>query len=389
VYHRIENKDPDVEEVELKDITSNDTTPAILSEQPQQKRKKSMGRKCFKCIALSYCFFILASTLVLLIVSGVAAYRVKHCVFPKAQKTNSFTYNSNVLDTLTIDIPSGSISVHTCSHATNVSVQVTTGASTPDLMEKIKVAVMQGHRSLSIIAQGPSFNMHNCQVMHIMVTIPAASKHQLSLSASVNVGLIKIQTGDYVFNNVDAKVNVGLVKARHLSAQTISTSAALGGIVGCHWNANQSVSVHASVGGACLYSITGNQSSFHVEKGYLRSRRIESTSVKSKVDFGFSVLNDIKADSLTSEIGYGRLSVEPNPSFAGTVIFSSQNGASFDLSGARGVVLPAVLYYEQPTPSYPTQQVQQIQVKGEGNAKAGKFELKSLSGNVDVYLRRQ
>jgi len=389
LYKPIENKD--VDDFELQDMEANSTTKEEKKvngcEDNNKCQKARRARACCTCMAVSHCVVLLATTFVLAIVLGVAAYRVKHCVYPSIHNINTYSFKPEDLDSLSFDIPTGSITVHTCSKAKNVTVKLTTGAKKSDLLEQTKVATVESPRSFGIVVQTPSFNLQSCHIVHVEVVIPESSKYPLSLIASAEVGLVQFKSNSYTFKNVEAKVNVGFVKARHLRAQTISATASLGGVMGRDWTANQS-SVHIDVGGACLKSISSGHSTFEIQKGYLKTCDMDSQTMNVKVDYGFSCLKEVNAKSLVSEIGYGRMSVQPSTSFAGTIVFSTQRG-SFDITGSRGVVVPPAITFQQQLPKQAPQQMQQIQISGtEKISETSKFELKTSSGHVDLHLRR-
>jgi len=388
IYQKVQTKD--VDEIELQDITTNSSEIEDVKNKAASpkviKKAKSPIRKCCRCFVFSYCFVLFAVLFVTSIVFVVAGFRVKHCIYPSVHTTKAFSYKPELVDHLAFDIPSGSISVHTCQRATNVTVKVTTGAKSADLMSKIKLSVVEASRSLAITAQGPSFNLQNCQIVHVEVVVPAKSLHLLSISASADVGYISLNGESYTFENVNAKLNVGFIKVQHVTANDISASVSLGRVSGSNLEAKKNLSVKAETGFACINKVSSQFVSVQVEKGYLRACHVTShNSTQVKVGMGHAVLNDIMSENLIGEIGYGKMWTEPSTKFSGIVSFSTVDG-TFDVTAARGNSVPTVVSYEQQN-----QVVQQIQIVDENQAAVtgkGKFSFKAETGTVTVFLRR-
>jgi len=327
---------------------------------------------------------MVAVVFVSFIILFVAAHRVKQCVYPSIHYSKVFTYNPENLDRLEFDIPTGSISVHTCPHAKNVTVLVTVGGKTIELMSKIKLTVNETSGALVVAAHGPSFNLQNCQIIHVEVVIPAKSSHLLTLNASTNVGYISLNGESYTFESVTTKVNVGVIKARHVKAIEFSASVYLGKVSGSDLE-TKNISVKADVGFACVKHVRSQHIAFNVEKGYLRACHVTSSNTTvAKVGMGYGALNDIMSENLLGEIGYGRMWAEPNTKFSGSVSFSSVDG-TFDVSASRGLLAPTIVTYEQQN-----HEVQKVQIPDEtpGVTGKGKLDFKAETGTVNIYLRR-
>jgi len=345
------------------------------------KTRARRFRKCGKCCVLTGCAVLFATVFVLAIAFGVAAYKIKHCVYPAQMDTKTYTFDPATLNSLEFHIPTGSIKVYTCSKAKNVTVTVTTGAKTTQLLQEIVVDVMQSANSLSICAKGPGFDLQNCQIMHVTVVIPESSKHPISLSATAEVGYIRLSAEDYTFDKVDLNVTVGVIRASQITASKISAAASLGGIMGCTWNAT-CVDVHADIGGACLSQVTSQRTKISVDKGVVRARCIDSAEFNATLHYGCMVQKHINAKKMNSNLKYGRMWVSPSPKFSGSVTFSTCGAAHFDVSAGRGLDTPAVITQtvngvQQKTVRVPDQQ---------GNNGNGQFNLKSASGNVFLFI---
>jgi hypothetical protein len=267
--------------------------------------------------------------------------------------------------------------------AKNVSVTVTSGAKTKDLLQEIVMDVKEAPNSLSISAKAPSFDLQHCQILHVSVVIPATSTHLLSLSAKADVGYIRLKTQSYTFDKVDLNVNLGVVRAGKVSAKDISAAVSIGGVVGCTWNASETVTVNTGFGGSCLKGITAKQASVAVQTGYLRIRDVQSSDWNSKVNYGVMVQNDVMAKSVNSEINYGKMWVTPSKEFGGSVLFTTVNHGHLEVSAKRGVEVPAIV--SQTSASGDQQSVKIVDNKGlEGT---GKCNLKSTSGNVYLFIQ--
>jgi len=388
VYQKVETKDEEnalPEEYELEELPANsdkkDKAEASSDEKPKPQDKPNRVRVCAKFCTMSCCVLLLATVFVFSIIGGVIAYRVKHCVFPEITSVHSFSYEPGNIDIISFDIPTGSISVHTCHRATNVSVKVTTGAKSQSLLDQIKMNIQEPQKALSVVARSPSFDMRNCHVVHVEVVIPASSSHPISLSASAALGSIRINTNSYSFDKVDLNVELGRIKMKHVDAKAVTARTYLGGIFGKHVKSEGLFSVQTEVGGACLHHVDASKSVLEVQKGILRVYDLEASSVSAKVNFGFATLQNVFASYLESEMNFGKLWITPSKEFAGVVMFNSTSG-NLDISTAQDVSPPATVIV---SPEVQTLQL----VDKSGNIGFGKMHLKSNSANVDLNLVRK
>jgi len=303
-------------------------------------------------------------------------------VYPAHVSTKTYSYDPASLDVLSLNIPTGSITVHTCPKAKNVTVTVTSGSKNADELQEIVLDVKEAAKSLSISAKAPSFDLQHCHIIHVSVVIPADSTHPLSLSAKADVGYIRLKTKEYTFDKVDLSVNVGVVRAKKVSAKDISATASIGGVVGCTWNASETVTVNTGVGGACLNAVTAKQSLVTVQNGYLRVCNSESAEWNSTVGYGYMVLNNLLSKSVNSEINYGKMWVTPSNEFAGSVVFTTENHGHLEITAKRGIEPPAVV--DQISAGFTQKSAKLVDnKKHDGN---GKLNLKSVSGNVFLFV---
>jgi len=384
VYQKVDTKDDAIaipEEYELEELGADKKEDkASADEKPKQVQQPNRVRACAKCCTMSCCVLLLAVVFVFSIVAGVVAYRVKHCVNPEITSIHTFSYEPANIDTLSFDIPAGSISVHTCHRATNVSVKVITGAKSQALLKQFKVNIQEPQKALSVVVRSPSFDMLNCHIVHVEVVIPASSSHPISLSASAGLGSIRINTDSYTFDKVDLNVELGRIKMRHVDAKEVTARTYLGAISGKHVKTEGLFSVHTEVGGACLYHVDASKSVIEVQKGILRVHNLDATSVSAKVNYGYATLQNVFASYLESEMNFGKLWITPSKEFAGEIVFNSTTG-NIDISTAVDVTPPAIVVV---SPEVQTLQV----VDKAGNLGIGKMLLKSNSANADLNLVR-
>jgi len=301
-------------------------------------------------------------------------------VYPGIVDTKTYVYDPASLDILSLDIPTGSITVHTCPYAKNVTVKVSSGAKTHDLLQEIVLDVKETPNSLAISAKSPSFDLQHCQIMHVSVVIPASSQHLLSLFAKANVGYINVKTKSYTFNKLSLDVMVGVIKARKVSANDISAVTSFGGVMGCTWNATNSITVRSDIGGVCLKDIHAKQSSVSIDKGILRVKNVESPVWNSTLNYGCMVQKNVESQTLNSAINYGRMWISPSAQFSGHVVLSSPN-AHFDVSARRGLDVPVVV-----VDNTPGAQQKWVKVDKDGHDGLGRFNLKSSSGSVYLFI---
>jgi len=339
-------------------------------------------RKCGKCCLLTGCTALLATVFVLTIAFGVAAYKIKHCVHPSQVDTKEYTFDPSSLDVLSLNIPSGSISVHTCPRAKNVTITVVTGAKTADRLKEFVLDVKETANSFTLSAKAPSFNLQTCQIMHVSVVIPESSKHALSFTAKADVGYINLKTKAYTFDNVVLNTNVGLIRARKVTANDISATTSFGGIIGCTWNATNSINVHADIGGTCLTKLTSKQATVFVDKGVMRTCTVDTAVLNTTLNYGCMKITNLKSQSLNSHLTYGRMWVSPSPKFSGTVVFSSPNNGHFDVTAARGLEVPSISIENLPGLQQKWVRVVDEQAK-DGT---GRLTLKSESGSVELHI---
>jgi len=385
VYQKVDTKDPESapEEIELEDLSRKDTPSDAPKDNCKDKCKKARGkraRRCVRCLSVGFCLFMLASIFVSTIVIGVVAHRVRTCVYPPVNTIKSYTYEPANIDALSFDIPTGSVSVHSCERATNVSVKVTVGAKTTQLLQDIVVHVTESQKTLSIAAQAASFDLLHCQIVHVEVVVPATSTHAISLSASAGTGLIRVDAKSYTFSNVDLKVNVGGIKLRHLDADTLTASASLGGIAARSVKVQQALTVHADVGAMCIHHVDASKTTLDVGKGYLRVRDLDASSISTKVGYGLLTLNEFVSPFTYAELSYGKLWVAPKKDFSGEVAFNTASGR-FEVSSHRNTKTPPVNVI---SPKHQTLSV------ADSNGKTGvsKINLNTTSGNADLFLGR-
>jgi len=314
------------------------------------------------------------------IVMGVVGYRVHQCVHPQHKVVQEFTYAPENLDLVSVSIPTGSISVHTCSKSKNVTVKVTKGAKSGDLIELIDVKGELSGRALTISVTAPSFDLQHCQITHVEIIVPSTSPFPLSLSANAMTGLIRVKAKDFHFSDVHLTVTAGVIRASHVNSKGgIKAFTELGAVVACDLHAEENLTVVSQIGGTCLYRSSAKFTTLETSKGYMNVQHSEA-SEKLTVTMGYGTisLSNVSAQSLVGDLTYGRMWVMPNYQFVGDFSLKSQYGR-LEVSTVRG--------YGDPNFTVKTPLLQKGVVPAESSDRSpAHVELTTVNGNVDLHL---
>jgi len=205
---------------------------------------------------------------------------------------------------------SGTVTVHSCPHAKNISIRISEGAANEDLLSMMETKYTVKHKVLHLFSMGPSFDWFHCQMSHIEVLVPSSAV--LNLTAQTISGIISVQARAN-FDRVDLGTSFGIIKSSHLHVENTLNIRAILGYVSLHEVKSNVTHVEIQTGVAHLHEFKGINTRVQIKVGLAHFNALESQKeLFMEVDVGSICARDIvPAKTTHAVVEYGHLRFRP------------------------------------------------------------------------------
>jgi hypothetical protein len=301
----------ELEPIYVRISTTDDSNDEQLAYEPinpiaPEAPKRKWRRCAFGLLALFTVLWVTA-----LVVSGYfVAASVRQCVHGVHHRHTTLSYSPEELTGLDLFAVAGTITVHSCPYAKNITVKISEGAASESLLEAMKTQHALKAGVLHLFSMGPSFDWHHCQTSHIEVVLPASS--HLNLTAQAVAGLITVNTKS-TFDRVALGTSFGMIKSHNLHVLETLHVRAMVGVVSLHDVISNVTHVEVGTGVAQVNELLGMETRVDVRAGVARLNSIESNHTLSiAVEIGAVCAKEIGPSTTTrASVDYGLIGLKP------------------------------------------------------------------------------
>jgi hypothetical protein len=244
---------------------------------------------------------------------GLVGTHIHQCLHPHHHRSVSLSFDPKDVSALDLFVVAGSISIHSCPYAKNITIDVSEAAHSHELLQSMNVQFSSLNGVVRMHAMGPTFDFHKCQLSHIKVVVPSVANPDLS--ANVVTGYLKV--GKTQWRNARLVSSLGYIKSHHLTVREKFEVDVGAGYVELHETTSNVSRLLVQTGLVELHRFSGVETVAEMEIGCLHTKDIVSQkSLSMIVDLGAMCVNELGAGKETlAVVGYGFLRLKPATDF--------------------------------------------------------------------------
>jgi hypothetical protein len=261
-----------------------------------------------------------------LVIVGTVGYKTHQCLAPQHTRTAVFPFSPENVKGIDLFVVAGSVSVHSCPYAKNITIVVTEGAHSSELLSEMSVQADIKDGIVEIAAMGPSFDWRHCQLSHVTVTLPKDStidltarvifgkiithSHFSNLKLATSLGVIKTDRSK-IAHNLDIQALAGYVSLKGTSGN-ISSVEVQNGLIRSDSSFFTNAYFGVGFGGNIHRGLLSLQSlEITTLLGFICSKHIQSSSIKAHVDYGLLRSQIGGSFTYTLKSQWGKVELEP------------------------------------------------------------------------------